>query len=205
MSDGDDSSREKRASDHPADLTRDRELLVRTYLRKGVELTENLLEENREIREELDRLRSENARMRTQLASDDAMRDLVKRIDALEGERRALMEHSRGVEETSKENESRTVEIEAELHELANLYIASSHLHSSLSVRGVMRHLGELLQQLMGSERYAIYLLDRDGTAARAVLAHGIANVPAISMGEGAIGECLQTGLARIKAEAPLP
>lgn len=197
--------RERRTSDHPADLTREREVFVRQFLRKGVEVTESLLEENREVREQVLRLREENARLREHVASDDAIRDLLRKIEQLESDRKSLLARSDELDQRTRQNEVRTVEIEQELHDLANLYIASSHLHATLSVRGVVRHLSELLQQLMGAERYAIYLVDRGGDTARAVLSAGLDEIGTVSLGEGPIGLAMTTGIARIREGSPLP
>jgi hypothetical protein len=200
-----DEDRKRRSSEHPADLTREREAFVRQFLRKGVEVTESLLEENRELHEQLERAREENGRLRSQIASDDAIRDLLRKIEQLEHERRALLVKSGELDERTRENEVRTSEIEQELHDLANLYIASSHLHATLSVRGVVRHLTELLQQLMGAERYAVYVLDRSGEIARPVLTECLDAPAEIVNGEGAIGIAMTTGVPRIREDVPLP
>lgn len=209
--------RRESESEHPTDLTKDREAFVRQFLRKGFEVTETLLEENREIRDQLHRIREENALLREHVASDDAIRDLLRKIEQLEADRKTLLARSDELDERSKRNELRTGEIEQELHDLANLYIASSHLHATLSVRGVMKHLAELLQQLMGADRYAIYLADRTGTLARPVLASGLKDLQvdaesgagfegrsAFVIGEGPIGVCMMTGVSRIREESPL-
>ena len=86
--------RDRRDSEHPADLTREREAFVRQFLRKGVEVTESLLEENKEIREQISRIRDENTRLRAHVASDDAIRDLLRKIEQLEHERRSLLAKS---------------------------------------------------------------------------------------------------------------
>lgn len=201
-----DDERERRTSEHPADLTREREQFVRQFLRKGVEVTESLLEENREVRDQLQRVREENARLRAQVASDDAIRDLLKKIEQLEGERRSLLAKSDELDQRTRQNEVRTTEIEQELHDLANLYIASSHLHATLSVRGVVKHLSELLQQLMGGDKYAIYLLDREGQRARPLLSENLGTLADVPVnGESAIGVAIMTGVSRIRDEQPLP
>ncbi|UJR78819.1 GAF domain-containing protein [Sandaracinus amylolyticus] len=197
--------RERRTSEHPADLTREREAFVRQFLRKGVEVTESLLEENREVREQLSRVRDENARLRAQVASDDAIRDLLRKIEQLEAERKALLAKSDELDERTKQSEVRTFEIEQELHDLANLYIASSHLHATLSVRGVVKHLSELLQQLMGGERYAIFLMERGGERAWPLLSENLGNLGSIVVGEGPIGIAMMTGVPRIRDDEPLP
>lgn len=201
MDDEDDRTRE---SEKPVDLTRERESFVRQFIRRGVELTEGLLEENERLREQLDAATEQNALLRAQIASDDAIRDLLRKIETLESERRALLERSSELEATSQQSADRNLEVEQELHDLANLYIASSHLHSTLSARGVMRHLSELLQQLVGAEVFAIWLVR--GERIVPIGADGVAlgSLAALQKGEGVVGEVLLTGLPRI-AEAPQP
>jgi len=193
-----DDTRDKRTSDAPADLSRERELVVRQFLKKGVEVTEEVLAENRNLRDANARLSDENARLRAQIASDDAIRDLVKRIDLLETERDRLLLGSREMEEKRTEHASRESEVENELHDLANLYIASSHLHSTFSVRGVVRHVMELLQQLLGAEQYALFVTS-DGKQAWPVAWEGMDAPAPITVGEGAIGEAMTTNLSTLR------
>jgi hypothetical protein len=189
--------RNDRSSDAPADLGREREAFVRQFLRRGFEITESMLTENQALRDQLDRMRDENTRLRAQIASDDAIRDLIRRIDSLEVERRELLARSDELAESSRENERRSTEIEAELHDLANLYIASSHLHSTLSLKRVVRHLAELLQQLIGAERFAIYVIEPNGKRANAIHAEGLES-GSIVVGEGTVGLVMAMRLPRI-------
>ena len=53
MAEGEDKGPRNRASDMPMDLRKERESFVRTYLKRGVELTEELLGENEELRGEI--------------------------------------------------------------------------------------------------------------------------------------------------------
>ena len=190
--------RNDRSSDAPADLGREREAFVRQFLRRGFEITESMLTENQGLRDQLDRLRDENTRLRAQIASDDAIRDLIRRIDSLEVERRELLARSDELAESSRENERRSTEVEAELHDLANLYIASSHLHSTLSLKRVVRHLAELLQQLIGAERFAIFVIEPDGKRARAIHAEGL-EASTVEVGEGTVGLVMAMRLPRIE------
>ncbi|MFN7698496.1 MAG: GAF domain-containing protein [Deltaproteobacteria bacterium] len=192
--------RSERPSEPPADLGREREAFVRQFLRRGFEITESMLTENHALRDQLERLREENGRLRSQMASEDAIRDLIRRIDTLELERRELLARSDELAESSRENERRSLEVEAELHDLANLYIASSHLHATLSVRRVVRHLGELLQQLVGAERFAIFILDPGGARARSIHAEGL-EPSEVRLGEGAVGLVMSTQIARIASQ----
>ncbi|MFO0683977.1 MAG: GAF domain-containing protein [Sandaracinus sp.] len=199
-----DDDRAHRTSDVPADLKEEREAFVRQFLRRGFELTEDVLSENRGLREQLSKLQDENARMRAAIASNDAIRDLIKRIDGLEAERKELLSQRQDLDETKRLSEARTSEVEQELHDLANLYIASSHLHATLSVRGVVRHMRELLQQLLGAERYAIFVL-REPDRASVLVAEGIDESTVVVVGEGPIGTAIATGKSRVVDGPPQP
>ena len=153
---------ERPASDLPQDLIKEREAFVRSFLKKGVEYTELLIDENQELRRELLQIKSDNTRLRSHLASDDAIRDLVKTIEKLEGERRELLAGLSELERTEKEHEGRQAEIEQEVNDLANLYIANFQLHASLSPRRVIRHLCDMMGQFVGADGFAIYLIDEE-------------------------------------------
>jgi len=206
MAEREQDERAKRTSELPVDLRRERETFVRQFIKRGIEVTESLLEENKSLQAQIARLEEQVTRLRSQVASDDAIRDLIRKIEALESERENLLERSTELEAVSQETADHTQEVERELHDLANLYIASSHLHSTLSVKGVLQHLHELLQQLVGAETYAIYLLSQDRTKAHPIGSDGVDldAVPPIVPGEGLVGEVLMTGVARISA-APQP
>lgn len=143
----------------PADRARI-ETFVQQFFRKGAQLTEELLEENEHLRRMHIQLESENASLRTQLASDHAMRDLLRKIKQLEKEKSDLLSHVHEAEMQSTRYGARFHEMEEELSKLANVYVASYQLHSTLNVKLVVKHLKELLQQLVGAQRYAVYMVD---------------------------------------------
>jgi len=198
--------RTRRTSDIPLDLRKEREAFVRTFLRKGVELTESLLEENRQLTGELGRMREDNARLRKQVASDDAIRDLIRTIDGLEREKLELLNRSTELEQVSRRHEGRHAEIEQELNDLANLYVASVQLHAALTPRRVVRHVKELLAQLIGAESFVIYVIDPGEKRARPVGSEGVpaAALGPIDLGSGLVGEVMTTGLTWVSQEAPL-
>ncbi len=200
-----DEERRKTASDLPLDLIREREQFVRSFLKKGVEYTELLLQENRELHDEVMRLRDENARLRSHVASDDAIRDLLTTIEKLESERRSLLERSDELERTRREHVGRQAEIEQEINDLANLYIASYQLHASLSVRRVVRHLCDMAGQLIGAEAFAVYLVDDAAKKVVPVAHEGLGEdgaPPSLELGEGPIGEACLTGIRRVREDS---
>jgi len=136
----------------------ERDSFVHTFFKKGAEFTDELLRENDRLRTRLFDLESENAALRTHLASDEAIRELLRKIEFLEREKEQLLSHVRAAERNSSHLFTRYSEVEEELSNLAHLYVASYQLHSTLHLREVLRHLKELLTQLVGSRAHAFYL-----------------------------------------------
>ncbi len=205
MSDDGDSGAERasRASDVPAQLVEEREVVVRSFLKKGVEYTELLLHENQDLRDEIAALRKENAGLLAQIASDDAIRDLLRTVEKLERERRDLTTRSHELEASRKAYEGRAEEIEQEVNDLANLYIASYQLHASLSVRRVVRQLRDMIGQLVGALGFAIYIIDPDGKMAHPIASEKLeeSDIVPVIVGEGPVGEPCLTGIARIRED----
>jgi hypothetical protein len=190
-----------RTSDVPLDLAKERETFVRSFFKRGVELTESLMHENEELRSRIDDLEQDNAKLRGQIASDDAIRDLLRTIEKLEEERAALLHRSESLEATRRSVEGRQEEIEQEVNDLANLYIASHQLHNSLSVRRVIRHLRDLCGQLVGALGFAIYLRDGDDPVVRPIAWEGLGtdDVPSVTVGEGVTGDAFVTGIPHVR------
>lgn len=180
----------------PEDLKKERDAFIQQFFRKGAQFTEELLKENERLRDQMGDLENDNARLRAQVASDDAIRDLLQKISLLEKEKGELMNRSTAIEATTSEFSTRYSEVENELANLANLYVATSQLHSSHSVRGVLRNLKELCAQLLGAASFCIYLLSDDGRELIAIATEGVpadeyARLPADS---GPVASALKQG-----------
>lgn len=202
MTDQDPNERPTRASDIPLDLAKERETFVRQFLKKGVEVTETLIAENAQLRKDLDEAELENARLRAQVASDNAIHDLLQKIEGLEAERNALIAKSKVLEEEGKDRDGQQAAIEQEVNDLANLYIASRQLHAATSVRRVIRHLCDMCGQLVGGYGFAVYVISDDGKKATPISQEGLEGVvpPAeVIPGEGPIGDPLLTGLPYVR------
>ena len=130
-------------------------------LRKGRTFAEELLRENERLRlkilqlesdrpdanasetaSELDRLRVENGRLRDRLAAFEA------RYAAVETEN---MDFAR-----------RFVEVEQQNEALANLYVASYQLHSTLDPTEVTQSITDIVVGLIGASEYALLLVDEE-------------------------------------------
>jgi hypothetical protein len=182
-----------RRSDEPGpsvgtQLKERRDAFLHTFFKRGAELTDELVRENRRLHEHVGQLEEENASLKTQLASDRAIRDLLYKIDQLEREKARLLSTVHQQEEITSRVTNRYQEIESELESFANLYVASFQLHASLKARNVVRNVKELLVQLVGARSVAIYFVDEEGKRLMPVSSEGVdlATLPVVGVHDGA-------------------
>jgi GAF domain-containing protein len=142
------------------EMRQQRSAFVSTFFKKGAELTDELVKENERLRVAARKLETENAALRTQLASDDAIREALRKIENLEREKASLLTQFSQAEAVTTQFTARFSEVEEELANLANVYVASYQLHSTLRLPAVVQHLRELLAQLVGARAHAVYVAD---------------------------------------------
>lgn len=191
----------RRSERPPVELKKERDAFLQTFFRKGAQLTSEVLEENRRLRTKIAEIEADNARLRAHVKSDDAIRELLKTIDALEAEKGRLLSRFLEAEEASCRAVDQYAEIEGELANLANLYVASAQLHSSLDVRATLQRIKELLNQLVGAKAFAIYLASEEGRAIKAVASEGVplSELSMVAEEDGVFAEVLMTGVPRIE------
>jgi len=185
----------------PEGLLEQRETFIHTFFKKGAELTEELLREDQRLRTRVGDLEAENAALRAQVASDDAIRDLLTKIAQLEKEKRELLSRMDRAQRSSSAFTDRFAEIEAENARLASLYVASHQLHSTLDLRSIIRQLKELLAQFVGARAFAVYLVhDVDETrrelvpiCSEGVLASALRRLPT---DDGVLWQAVESGAA---------
>ena len=156
------------------ELRSHRTAFVSSFFKKGAELTDELLKENERLRTHARKLEADNAALRTQLRSDDAIREALKKIDELEKEKEILLSQFSQAEAVTNRFTARYSEIEEELANLANLYVASYQLHSTIRLPAVVQHLRELLAQLVGARSHAVYVVDEKKRTLIPVSADGV-------------------------------
>jgi transcriptional regulator with GAF, ATPase, and Fis domain len=109
-----------------------------------------------------------------------------------------LLERSSELATEAEQIEERHLEAESLLNDLASLYVAAFQLGGALSLAGVVRHMAELLEQLVGARAFAIYVVDVEGKLARPVVARGQSS-EAVSLDDGPISDVCLTGVAKIR------
>jgi len=157
----------------PADLRKEREHILQSFGR-GARLTEEVATEHERLVSRIAELERDNAVLRAKVETDDAVRELLSKIERLEEEKSELLSHVQEVEANSNQFSERFQQVESEFSNLANLFVASNQLHYSLSPRGVMRRIKEVLAQLVGAEAYVIYFANQEGTDLVPIAAEGV-------------------------------
>ena len=191
-------------SSPPPDLMKERDEVLQSFSR-GARLTEQFVAEYTRMKDRVIDLESDNARLRAQLAADDAMARLLEKVESLESERKDLLSRTAKAEEAQNQFDERFNEVEGEFASLANLFVASNQLHGSLSPRGVVRRIKEILAQLVGAESYAVYLSSSDTKELVPIASEGVpgGKLVTLRLGDSVIGQVVMVGSARIDDERP--
>jgi archaellum component FlaC len=192
-------------SDAPGhDLKVERDQFLKKFS-GGAKLTEEFLREVEQLQERVRHLEAENAGLRAKVEADDAIRDLLSKIERLETEKRELLSRYHRVEEVNSEFTQRVQEVESEFANLANLFVASNQLHSSLSPRGVTRRIKEVLAQLVGAERYCMYLANGDNSELVPIAYEGVAGsaLTPVKIADSELGQALLKGTASVSDHDP--
>jgi GAF domain-containing protein len=187
----------------PPDLRKEADQVMQN-ITKGSRLTEEFVKGHRALLDRCNELETENAELRAQLEADDAVRQLLEKIQQLEEEKRELLSRFRAAEEASSKFDSSRKEIESEFANLANLFVASNQIHASMSPRGVTRRIKEVLAQLVGAEAYAMYLVDNTSEELVPIASEGVPADHLVSLHvEGSrLGEVARSGIAFIDEES---
>jgi hypothetical protein len=187
-------------SDDPRDsdsgLRVKHEEFIKTFFKRGAEFAEELLRENERLRFRVLELEARVSAAELTGAPSEALRDLLTRIEALEKERQNLLRRSSFVEDENSDWKSRYADVERENSNLANLYVASYQLHSTLDLKEVIQIILEILLNFVGARRFALYLVDEAERTLYPIAAEGLdlSKVPPVRTGEGLIGQVVESG-----------
>jgi hypothetical protein len=181
---------------------------IQTFFKRAGEFTEELLRENERLRYRILQLEAAEAQQKNPGAPSSALKELVSRIESLEAERDNILTRARSVEAQNQDFDRRYKEIERENNNLANLYVASFQLHSTLELREVVQTILEILLNFVGAKMFAILLVDAERGVLRTLAAEGIdrERVPEVKLtDDGVIGRVVSSGKAEISDAARKP
>lgn len=111
----------------------------------------------------------------------EAVQHLRQALERVGRESASLVRVAASLEEFVRSQEGRYAELEQELNDTALLYVASYQLQARVEPKEVLRHIRELLEQLVGVESFALYLGAADGVA-RPVASKGIPDAELVTL-----------------------
>jgi len=160
--------------------------------KRGEEFTKDLIKENERLRFRIAQL-EESADMSK---NEERIRLYEDRIKMLQEEIDSLLERYKRTEEENKDFASKYIEVETENNMLANLYVASYQLHSTLDFKEVLRVVMEIIINLIGAEKFALFLMDDKTNELIPVASEGLSpdELPRVKTGEGIIGRVAREG-----------
>ena len=172
--------------------------------KKGEEFTKNLLGENERLRLRVEGLEQEAKKPDV---SDGGEYKRVKlECERITKENQDLKDRYLQVEAENRDFAARHVEVEEENNNLANLYVASYQLHSTLDFEEVVRIIIEIVINLVGSDRFAIMILDDTSDELQLVASEGV-NEKVLRRvkvnDDGIIGKVVKTGESYFEEDLP--
>jgi transcriptional regulator with GAF, ATPase, and Fis domain len=173
----------------------------------GKQFTEELLKENERLRYRVALLEEQQGGTHSNNLNKEIAR-LRERIGEIEEENHRILEKYQQVEAENKDFATRYVEVEEQNNNLANLYVASYQLHSTLDFQEVLQIVIEIVINLIGSEAFAIFLLDEKTNELKALGHEGTDIFPGmenlvVKVGDGTIGGVVKTGESYFVNQSP--
>lgn len=169
-------------------------LKVREDTRRYVQ---DLLNENEKLRRLVASHESEKGRLLSEkMTLQEKLLSLREELDRIYHEQSELRRQLAEIEAANQQYSHQYFEVEQQNNNLANLYVASFQLHSTLDRGEVLAAIKEIIINLIGSEELAIYEMDHDGAALRLIGSFGIDPIAyaTVPLGSGIIGKTAMTG-----------
>lgn len=169
---------------------------LREMLERALAFTEKLLAENARLRKSLAASHSGGtgdvllgARLQQAEAEVARLREQAASRAALSGAPPDAA-HVAELERDLADLRARHQLLEEQNNNLANLYVASHQLHSTLDFKEVVAIVMEIVVNLIGAEAFALYLVDQKTGHLHVIAAEGIdgQTLPSVPLGEGALG-----------------
>lgn len=157
-----------------------------------------------EVMKKINELEQDNEKLQSQVVTlthdntqlKDHFKKLEKETKFFKMDRDRLIKNIEVIEEKNKEFHDLFVNIEQQNNNLANLYVASYQLHGTLDKTELLASIREIIINLVGSEEFAIFTVDKDQEYLLLLDSFGI-NVETyktLPLKSGKIGQVAQSG-----------
>lgn len=168
-------------------------------MKQGADFTQEVLKENERLRYTTAKLTEDNKKLIALNSSADVSGDGSQEVDfyktkvtELEKEIENIAVRFKEVETENVDFANRYIDIENQNNTLANLYIASYQLHSTLDYEEVVRIILEIVINLVGGERFAVYLIKEDVNELQPIASEGFDETPPVIGLDTKVGELVK-------------
>jgi putative methionine-R-sulfoxide reductase with GAF domain len=169
---------------------------------EGRRFTEDLLRENERLRAANVLARNEvrelhGQQVRPDLAQlQERLQSAEEQVVALRSQYDDLRAQLQSVEDENREFADRYVLVERQNSDLVTLYVASQRLHSTLNYDEVVAIVKEIVINLVGSEVFALYVVDAPESRLVLVGHEGMEETapPTVPLGTGILSDCVTSG-----------
>lgn len=149
------------------------------FFEEGRERIEDLLKQNEQLKKQVALLRHEltqesGAEAAADVDDESELASICQERDRLKHELDDFRRRMQNLEQENTEFAEKYLQVEKESSNLASLYVASYQLHSSLDYDVVLQRINEILINLIGAERFAVYLYDPKTNAFTLVSGEGV-------------------------------
>ncbi len=167
----------------------------------GMRVAEELRSENSQLRERVTFLEHEIEHApRRELEAQQQLESHVSAVtaerDALATELNTLKESLDRVREDNDEIADQFVEIERQNSNFISLYVASSQLHATLDHDTVLRNIAEIVINLIGAEKFGVYLYEEEIQSFRRAIEEGMdeEELVGVPFGDNLLSQVARTG-----------
>lgn len=149
------------------------------FFEEGKAHIEDLLNQNEQLKKQVALLRHElsqkpGAESVEDVDGESELASICQERDRLKDELYKFRKRMQDLETENTEFAEKYLQVEKESSNLASLYVASYQLHSSLDYDVVLQRINEILINLIGAERFAVYLYDPKSNSFTLVSGEGV-------------------------------
>ena len=170
---------------------------VLNLFRRGAESANELLRENDRLRHQVAELGKEQRSVQSSAFGNEAPCDEThEKVHGGQDGEPSIVQRLHALEVENRQFAERYVQVEEENAQLVNLYVASSQLHSTLELTEVLSVITEIVVNLIGAEKLAVYALDERTNSLDAVAVEGVEidECPKYELGSGVVGTAAASG-----------
>ncbi len=177
--------------------------LLAELFEEAKQLRESLLQENARLKGQVAARETESFEVEKRNSPDGTGGGIQEQIKNLKAERDLYKEELEGLRKTLRKAEAKNQEFasqyasgEDHYTNLSYLYVASYRLHSTLEFKEVLTIIKEIVLNLIGSEKFGIFLKDENSNELRMIDHENLSDMKIlpIAVGSGEIGQAIEKG-----------